>query len=211
MNGVVDAVAAWVVGMISVAGYVGIIGLMAAESACTPLPSEIIMPFAGYLASTGRLNLVLAATAGAVGCNLGLAIAYAVGAYGGRPAVLRWGRCFLVGADEVDRAERFFRKFGGAAVFVGRMLPLVRTFIALPAGLARMNVWRFHLYTFAGSWPWCYGLAYVGYVLGKRWNSDPALKTFMQRFDLLVLAAFVLCVGWYLWWRLRQTERPARS
>jgi membrane protein DedA with SNARE-associated domain len=211
MDGLLAAVAAWIVGVISALGYVGVAGLMAAESACTPLPSEIIMPFAGYLASTGRFSLVLVATAGALGCNLGSAVAYAVGAYGGRPAVLRWGRYLLVGPEEIAFADRFFQRFGGAAVFLARLLPLVRTFIALPAGVARMPVIRFHLYTFAGSWPWCFGLAYIGYVLGNKWNSSPALRIWMHRFDILVLGLVALSIGWFVWWRLRRRDSPQRG
>jgi len=172
LDSLLAPIVAWVVAVISAAGYAGVAGLMAVESACIPLPSEVIMPFAGYLASTGRFSLVLAATAGAVGCNLGSTVAYAVGARGGRPLVERWGRYVLLSSEDLDRAERFFRRYGGVAVLVGRLLPVIRTFIALPAGIARMPQLKFQLYTFVGSWPWCYALAYVGYVLGERWKSE---------------------------------------
>lgn len=138
LDSLLAPVGAWIVAVISAAGYAGIAGLMAVESACIPLPSEVVMPFAGYLASTGRFNLALAATAGAVGCNLGSTLAYAVGARGGRPLVERWDRYVLLGPDDLGHAERFFRRFGGLAVLIGRLLPVVRTFIALPAGIARM-------------------------------------------------------------------------
>jgi membrane protein DedA with SNARE-associated domain len=123
---------------------------MTVESACIPLPSEIIMPFAGYLASTGRFNLSVVATAGAIGCNLGSAIAYEIAARGGRRMVERWGARVLLDRDELDRMQRYFTRFGGITVLICRLLPLVRTFIALPAGLARMPRLRFHIYTFAG-------------------------------------------------------------
>ena len=203
LDSLLAPVAAWIVGVISAAGYAGVAGLMAVESACIPLPSEVIMPFAGYLASTGRFSLVLAATAGAVGCNVGSTLAYAVGARGGRPLVERWGRTILLSPGDLDRAERFFRRFGALAVLVGRLLPVVRTFIALPAGVARMPQLPFQLYTFAGSWPWCYALAYVGFLLGERWDSDPRLRAVMHRFDLAIVALLLLGLGWFAWRHLR--------
>jgi len=203
LDSLLAPIAAWVVAVISAAGYAGVAGLMAVESACIPLPSEVIMPFAGYLASTGRFSLVLAATAGAVGCNLGSTIAYAVGARGGRPLVERWGRYVLLSSEDLDWAERFFRRYGGVAVLVGRLLPVIRTFIALPAGIARMPQLKFQLYTFVGSWPWCYALAYVGYVLGERWESDPRLRAVMHRFDFAVVGLLALGIAWFLWRNLR--------
>jgi len=203
LDSLLAPVASWIVGVISAAGYAGVAGLMAVESACIPLPSEVIMPFAGYLASTGRFSLVLAATAGAVGCNVGSTLAYAVGARGGRLLVERWGRTILLSPGDLDRAERFFRRFGGPAVLVGRLLPVVRTFIAMPAGIARMPQLPFQLYTFVGSWPWCYALAYVGYLLGERWDSDPRLRAIMHRFDLAIAALLVLGFGWFVWRHLR--------
>lgn len=203
LDSLLAPVASWIVGVISAAGYAGVAGLMAVESACIPLPSEVIMPFAGYLASTGRFSLVLAATAGAVGCNVGSTLAYAVGARGGRLLVERWGRTILLSPGDLDRAERFFRRFGGPAVLVGRLLPVIRTFIALPAGIARMPQLPFQLYTFVGSWPWCYALAYVGYLLGERWDSDPRLRAIMHRFDLAIAALLVLGFGWFVWRHLR--------
>jgi len=207
MDSLLAPLAAWIVSVISAAGYAGVAGLMAVESACIPLPSEIIMPFAGYLASTGRFSLVLAATAGAVGCNIGSTLAYAVGARGGRPLVERWGRFILLSPGDLDRAERFFHRFGGPAVLIGRLLPVVRTFIALPAGIARMPQLPFQLYTFVGSWPWCYALATIGYLLGARWDSDPRLRTILHRFDFAIIGLLVLGLGWFAWRHVRQ-RRP---
>ena len=187
MNSIVAGLGGWIVAVISAGGYLGVAALMAAESACLPLPSEIIMPFAGYLASTGRFSLVLVATAGAIGCNLGSAVAYAVGASGGRALALRWGRYVMLSPAHLDRADWFFHRFGGPAVFIARLLPMVRTFIALPAGIARMPQIPFHIYTFVGSWPWCYALAYIGYVLGKKWNTDPRLHAVMRGLDVAAM------------------------
>jgi membrane protein DedA with SNARE-associated domain len=209
-HGLVASLTLVIVAVISDGGYLGIALLMAIESACLPLPSEIIMPFAGYLVHTGRFNLLLVATAGALGCNLGSAVAYAVGAHGGRPLLERYGRWLLVGPDELDQADRFFARFGAPAVFVGRLLPVVRTFIALPAGVARMSQLRFHVYTFLGSWPFCFALAFVGMKLGERWDNDPALRALFHRFDTLVILLAAACLAWYVWWRWPGRRWPGR-
>ena len=197
------AIAGFVIATISAGGYLGIVALMAIESVCIPLPSEIIMPFSGYLVSTGRFDLILAATAGAVGCNVGSTVAYFVGRYGGRPLVERWGAYIFMSRRELEAADRFFARFGGLAVLIGRLLPVIRTFIALPAGIARMKQLPFQVYTFVGSWPWCFALAYVGYRLGQRWDSDPRLRQIMHRFDYLVVALIVVAAGLFLWSRVR--------
>lgn len=198
-------VAGAAVATISSLGYLGIVLLMAIESACIPLPSEIIMPFSGYLVSTGRFDLLLVATAGAIGCNLGSTIAYAVGYYGGRPLVEKWGRYILMSRRDLDTVDRFFARFGSITVFVCRLLPVVRTFIALPAGVARMPQAKFQLYTFAGSWPWCFALAYVGEQLGTRWNNDPELRAIFHRFDIVIVGALALLAVIYVarHWRHR--------
>lgn len=141
------ALASFVIATISAGGYLGIVGLMAIESACIPIPSEIIMPFSGYLVSTGRFDLLLVATTGAVGCNIGSTLAYVVGCYGGRPLVEKWGAYIMMSRRDLDVTDRFFARFGGLAVLLGRLLPVVRTFIALPAGIARLPQLRFQIYT----------------------------------------------------------------
>src|SRR3954454_7792675 len=138
LSDIVGALAGAIVATISAVGYAGVALLMAVESACVPLPSEVIMPFAGYLASTGRFSLIEAATAGALGCNLGSTLAYEVGRFGGRRLVERWGAYVLLDRRDLDLADRFFARWGRLAVFVARLLPVIRTFISLPAGIARM-------------------------------------------------------------------------
>ena len=200
---ILSALASFVIAVISWGGYLGIALLMAIESACVPLPSELIMPFAGYLVSTDRFDLFLAATAGALGCNLGSIVAYEVGKRGGRPVAERWGRYILIGADELDAADRFFARWGNWAVLVGRLLPVIRTFIAFPAGVARMPLVPFHLYTFIGSWPFCLALAWVGMKLGDQWHSDPRLKAAFHQADLTIGLVLVALVGLYVWHRVR--------
>ena len=207
MHAILSAVAAWIVSVIAAGGYAGIALLMAIESACVPLPSEIIMPFAGYLVSLGRLDLIGVATAGAIGCNLGSIPAYLLGRHGGRAVVLRYGRWLLVGPGELDRAERFFARFGGSAVLVGRLLPVIRSVIAVPAGMARMPQVPFHLYTFVGSWPWCFALALIGKRLGAAWDHDPRLHAVMDKANVVVVIAVLAAVAFYVWHRVRGLRR----
>lgn len=190
--------AQFIIAVISQTGYPGIVLLMAIESACIPLPSEIIMPFSGYLVTTGRFSLWWVGVAGAVGCNVGSIIAYTLGSYGGRPWLERYGRYVLISHRDLAWADRWFSRYGEATVFFARLLPVIRTFIALPAGIARMNFWRFNLYTFFGSLPWCLGLAYLGLKLGERWAS---IRDYFHKFDTLI--GFVLLVGviWFVWSR----------
>jgi membrane protein DedA with SNARE-associated domain len=196
---IVSRVAAWIVGVIAATGYGGIVLLMAIESACVPLPSEVIMPFSGYLVSTGRFSLNLVAIAGAFGCLLGSLAAYYVGASGGRWVVERYGHYLLIAPHELETAERFFARWGPAAVFLSRLLPIVRTFIAFPAGVARMKLVPFALYTFAGSYLWCFGLAYIGMLLGTHWS---ALGPYFHRFDGILALSILAAIGWIIYNRL---------
>uniref|UniRef100_A0A7V4XTA4 DedA family protein n=1 Tax=Acidobacterium capsulatum TaxID=33075 RepID=A0A7V4XTA4_9BACT len=201
----------FIISVISSTGYTGITLLMAIESACTPMPSEVIMPFAGYLVEMGRLNLFWVATAGAIGCNLGSAVAYWIGAIGGRPFVERYGRYVLLSTRDLDRTERFFERYGSITVFTARMLPLVRAVIALPAGIARMPQLRFHLYTFLGSWPWCFLLAYAGMRLGRAWDTNPQFKAAFHRYQLGVEIVVLLALAWFVWSHWKNRERPTQA
>src|SRR5690348_4641078 len=204
---IVAVLARIIIGVISSTGYFGVLVLMAIESACIPLPSEIIMPFAGYLAYMGHFSLFWAATAGALGCNVGSVIAYEIGCYGGRPLVEKYGRYVWISRHDLEMADRFFLRFGAGAVFIARLLPVVRTFIALPAGIARMPRVRFHLYTFAGSWPWCFVLAWIGMKLGERWDKDPRLRQWLHRLDVLIIVLLMAAVVWFVrsHWKNRMT------
>ena len=199
-------------------GYFGIAVLMGIESACIPLPSELIMPYAGALSDDGvrialqdqygvalhPFNLYFAAFAGALGCNLGSELAYWVGATGGRKAIERYGRYVLISKHELEIADRWFQKRGDIIVLVARLLPVIRTFIAFPAGVARMNRVKFHVYTFAGSLPWCLGLAYVGQRLGQELLKETSpLKHFMHRFDLVIGVTIVAAAIWFVRSRLK--------
>ena len=199
------------VGLISSGGYLMVALLMAIQSACIPIPSEIIMPLAGYALAHTQLQLVLLATVASLASNLGSIPAYWVGARGGRPMVERYGSYLLLSRRDLNLVDRFFDRYGSITVLVGRMLPIVRTFIAFPAGVARMNQFRFHLYTFLGSWPWCYALAYIGMRLGASWNTNPRFKEIFSRFHLGVELVLVIGIAWFLWthWKNRIRTEPA--
>ena len=195
-----SVLAAAIIELSTRSGYLGIVLLMGIESACIPLPSEIIMPFSGYLVFKGTLVLWLVVLAGAVGCVLGSLLAYAIGAWGGRRLVERYGKYVLVSRKDLDLADRWFRERGGLIIFVGRLLPVVRTFIAFPAGVARMPIGRFCLYTFLGSLIWCWLLAFIGVKLGQHWDT---LGVWFHRFDVVILAALLLALGLYVWRHVR--------
>jgi membrane protein DedA with SNARE-associated domain len=196
--------------VIDAGGYAGIVALLAINSACIPLPSELIMPFSGYLVYLGRFNLILVALAGAVGCNLGSAFAYWLGAKGGRPMVERYGKWVLMSHHDLDRMTRFFEKYGSITVLLARMVPMVQTFIAFPAGIARMPRLRFHIYTTLGSLTWYFCLAYAGMKLGEKWHTDPRFYEWFHRFHLVVEIALLLGVVWFVWSHLSR-EREARA
>jgi membrane protein DedA with SNARE-associated domain len=206
---IIAALSAFVISVISASGYTGIVVLMAIESACIPLPSEVIMPFSGYLVFTGRFSLLWVATMGALGCNLGSLVAYEIGYHGGRPLVERFGSYIFLSRKELDLADRFFERYGNVTVFITRLLPVVRTFIALPAGIARMPRLQFHAYTFLGSWPWCLGLAYIGMLLGEKWDSDPRLKMWFHRFDAVIAGLLLLAIAWFVWSRWQHRIKTA--
>jgi membrane protein DedA with SNARE-associated domain len=187
---------AFIIGVLSSLGYAGVVLLMAIESACIPLPSELIMPFAGYLVFKGQLALWGVAFAGAVGCVLGSLVAYYVGLLGGRPLVQRYGKYLLVSQHDLDLADRWFARHGDITIFVGRLLPVVRTFIAFPAGVARMPLAKFVAYTFVGSLIWCWALAWVGQSLGEHWDT---LGMYFHRFDEVIALVILAGAAWWIW------------
>jgi membrane protein DedA with SNARE-associated domain len=192
---IIAILATWIMGVISSLGYSGVVLLMAIESACIPLPSEIIMPFAGFLVFKGEMTLWGVALAGAVGCVVGSIPAYYLGMYGGRPLVEKYGKWVLISHKDLNWADKAFEKHGEIIIFIGRLLPAVRTFIAFPAGVARMNMTKFVVYTFVGSLIWCYLLALAGFKMGENWES---LKVYFHEFHYVIAAAGAVFVVWYL-------------
>jgi membrane protein DedA with SNARE-associated domain len=178
---------------------------MAIESACIPFPSEVIMPLAGWFLIEDRGHgyeyLLLAGLFGAVGNLIGSLVAYYAGRLGGRPFLMRYGRWVLITPREIDFADRWFGRYGEVTVFVTRLLPVIRTFISLPAGIARMNVWRFSLFTFLGAFPWSVGLAWVGYLLGKNWED---ISDYMRPVSIPIAILVILFGCYFVYRRIRE-------
>jgi len=208
MHHILEALGHFVVTVISTLGYAGVVVCMAIESACIPLPSEIIMPFSGYLVFTGRFSLWWVSVAGAFGCVVGSVAAYYLGAYAGRGFIERYGRFVLVTRHDLDLADRWFAKYGHAAIFVSRLLPVVRTFISFPAGVARMPMLPFLLYTFLGSLPFCALLAWVGKVLGENWNT---LRKYFHGADLVIGALLLAGAIYWVWRHVTILRKEARE
>jgi membrane protein DedA with SNARE-associated domain len=208
---IIETLSVFIVATISALGYPGVVLLMGIESACIPLPSEIIMPFSGYLVYTGRFSLWAVSVAGAGGCVLGSLLAYWAGMYGGRPFIEKYGRYVLISRHDLDLADRWFARRGELIVFASRLLPVIRTFIAFPAGVARMNLTRFVAYTFLGSLPWCLGLAYVGLKLGEQWDKNDTLKTWFHRFDFVIGIIGVVAVAWWVWRHVKESRAQEAS
>lgn len=205
IENIISAFTTFIVNTISTLGYPGVVLLMAIESACIPLPSEIIMPFSGHLVATGEFSLWGVALAGAVGNLLGSIVIYWVGLKGGRALVSRYGKWIFISEHDVRMADQFFARFGSASVFLGRLLPVVRTFISLPAGIFKENFVKFCVYTFVGSFLWSLFLAYVGMQLGENWSE------LRQRFHWLDTAILLLILGLGIWWVWRHLKTGSKN
>lgn len=197
---VLEALFMTVVWVLAKFGYWGIALGMALESACIPLPSEIVLPFGGFLAATGRITLTEAVMAGQLGGLAGSIAAYLAGRYGGRRLLERYGKYLLISRKEIDWADRWFEGRGELTVFVARLLPGIRTFISLPAGIAGMNFGRFLFYSFLGMLPWSFAFTWAGYRLGQNWNQ---VREYLHRFDLVIIAVLLSAVAWFVWHKLK--------
>ncbi len=200
MEKILGALAAWVMHCISALGYPGVIGLMAMESACIPIPSEVIMPFSGFLVSTKAFTFHFAALAGVLGEAIGSTVGYYAGAYGGRPFLDKYGRYVLIRKRDMDRTTRVFEKFGEPVVFIGRLMPIIRTFISFPAGIAKMKFGKFLAFSIAGSVIWCYLMTYIGMVLGQNWQS---IRTYFKGADKVIAVLIILAFVFWLWHHLK--------
>jgi membrane protein DedA with SNARE-associated domain len=200
-------VALFIKNTITALGYPGIVLLMAIESAGIPLPSEIIMPFGGFLVFEKVFVLWGVALAGAIGCVAGSIPLYYIGLYGGRPLILKYGKWALISPHELEWADRVFARYGEWVVFAGRLLPVIRTYIAFPAGVSKMNMPRFIAYTFVGSLIWCWALAYAGVELGENWDQ---LRGYFQKFDVAIAAVGVLLLAAFIWSRIRALRAISR-
>ena len=198
-------------------GYLGVMIAMAIESAMVPLPSELILPYAGFLVSDlsaiepltgGPWSFWIVVIVGTIGNTLGSLIAYAIGAWGGRPFLQRWGRYLLIRQHEIELADRFFEKYGPATAFFSRLLPVVRTFISFPAGVARMPLGKFIFYSTAGAFLWSTLLVFAGQQLGENWVQ---IRHALEPFDLAIAIGVVALVLVFIWWRLGMPGRPQRT
>lgn len=209
---ILQPLADFIIFIVTKLSYVGVVLAMAIESACIPLPSEIIMPFAGFLVSQGILNFWLTSLAGGIGCLIGSLVAFAIGRYRGeefiRHLIIKYGKYILVFEYELDEAQEWFTKHGELIAFFSRLLPVIRTFISLPAGISQMNVKTFSFYTFVGSFIWSTGLTYVGLKLGENWNT---LGTYFHKFDLLIVIVGVLVAAWYVHHKLKKHKKYKKS
>jgi membrane protein DedA with SNARE-associated domain len=196
-------------------GLVGIIIAMAIESCCIPLPSELVMPLAGIMITQGKLlpgmnpivAVLIVAVVGSIGCLLGSTVAYWIGYAGGRPLLLKYGRYVLISQHDSDRADYFFHRWGSITTFFSRLLPVIRTYISLPAGIAKMPFWKFCMYTLLGSLPWCFVLAYIGTIIG---NNLGVLSPVFHYLDIIILVALVLLVVLFIWRHIKN-DREART
>ncbi len=191
----VESLVNFVMSAISSFGYLGVFLAMTVESACIPLPSEVIMPFAGFLSFKGEFNLIAVGIVGAFGNLAGSLIAYYIGKWGGLPLVEKYGKYILISHHDIQKAHKWFDKHGKSTVFFTRLIPVVRTFISFPAGVSEMNVATFSIYTFLGALPWSLFLAYVGYKLGEHWNT---LGTYFHKADLVVGIVIIIGLIWYI-------------
>jgi membrane protein DedA with SNARE-associated domain len=194
----------FITNVISSGGYAGIVLLMAIESAAIPLPSEIIMPFAGYLVTTGRFTLLGITLAGAIGSAIGSAVIYAIGYFGGRPLIEKYGKYVLIDHRDIAKAEVFFEKYDRRVSFFARIIPIGRTFISLPAGILRTNFKLFLLYSFIGSLIWCWFLGWLGIKLGVNWET---LRNYFHGLDYVIAALILLAIAWYVRRHIKNLKR----
>ena len=201
MSGLLSGASATVVHIISSLGYLGLGFLMALQTVAVPIPSEVILPFAGFLASMGRFNLFFIAIVGALGSCVGASIAYSIGDYGGRPLVEHYGKYVLISHADLDRTEKFFARFGSISVFIGQLLPIVRSFIGFASGLAKENYKKFLLSVFFGSFLWSLLLSFIGEKLGQNWSR---LKSNFHYLDLVVIALVVIGLIFWIYKHLKK-------
>ncbi|MBI3626881.1 DedA family protein [Candidatus Uhrbacteria bacterium] len=197
-----DLFASIATSVIAATGHAGVFVLMLVESAGIPIPSEVIMPFAGFLTATSRLNFWLVVLTGTSGNLAGSWLAYYIGLKGGRPFIVRFGRYFFLSQHDLDRAESWFAKRGEITVLVGRLLPVIRTYISFPAGIAKMDFKKFSFYTLAGVFPWCLLFMWLGIKLQNNWV---LIHTKLAALDKVILVLIIFVVGLYIWWRRRKT------
>ena len=213
MHGIETQIVEFLTRLIQSIGWPGVVAIMTLESANIPIPSEVTMPLAGWMlvqatGGTPQQALLLGGLFGAIGCTLGSIINYALGAWGGRPLIKRYGKWILVSEEDLDNADKWFARWGDWAAFISRLLPIVRTFISFPAGVTRMNFARFTVFSFLGSFIWCGLLALGGYYLGANWEQ---LRAIMRPFDIPIALIILAGVGWYIYKHVQKGRARQRA
>jgi len=208
ISSILSVVTHFIITVISSLGYAGVGVLMAIQTIAIPMPSEVIIPFAGSLVAAGRFSLLGIALVGSLGNTLGASIAYYIGYKGGRPLVEKYGRAVLISQHDLEMADRFFAKHGTKAAFFGMLLPVVRSFISFPAGISRVKFWKFAAYVFLGAFLWSVVLGYIGEKLGENWIT---LREKFKGFDVAVVALIALAAAWWIWRHLKSRNKPLMS
>ena len=204
---ILEILSSFILFVIDVSGYAGVFILMALESAAIPIPSEIIMTFSGFLAFRNDFSFFAVVLTGSFGNLFGSLLLYAVGYYGGRRVVMRYGRYIFFSEYHLRMAEQWFTKYGAITAFLGRILPIIRTYVSFPAGLARMNIWKFSAYTFIGSFIWSFFLAWIGFTLGERWQN---IETYARKFDIVIAGIIILGMIYFIWSHLKKRNTMPR-
>lgn len=209
MQAIEHQIVQFLTNLLQAIGWPGVVAIMTLESANIPIPSEVTMPLAGWMlvqarGMTARDALLLGGLFGALGCTLGSILSYGLGAWGGRPLLKRYGKWIMIGEEDLEKADRWFERWGDWAAFISRLLPIVRTFISFPAGVTKMNFWRFVVFTFTGSFIWCGLLALGGYYLGSNWET---LRNAMRPFDIPIAIAILAGLGWYIYRHVQKRKQ----
>ncbi|MFA6322481.1 MAG: DedA family protein [Candidatus Buchananbacteria bacterium] len=204
ISGIIDILANIIISIIGYLGYTGVFLLMFLESCGLPIPSEIIMPFAGFLVAKGQLSFFWVGLLGSLGNLAGSALAYYIGLWGGRPLIEKYGKWFLISKHDLNLADHWFNKYGDWAVFFGRLLPVVRTYISFPAGIAKMDIKKFCFYSFIGALPWCFLFAWLGIKMGNNWE---LIREKLHAFDMTILALVILMILLYVWRHLKNLKK----
>ncbi|MSU75408.1 MAG: DedA family protein [Candidatus Magasanikbacteria bacterium] len=205
---IIDILAAVVIGVIGYLGYAGIFLLMLVESCGVPMPSEVIMPFSGFLVYKGQLALWVVIIVGTLGNLVGSLLAYWIGYRGGRPLIEKYGKYILISKHDLDLADRWFSKYGQFTVFFGRLLPVVRTYISFPAGIAKMDLKKFSLYTFLGAFLWSWLFAWLGIKMGANWEQ---IRATLHNFDLAIAIGILVLIALYVWRHIRNRKRHSST
>jgi membrane protein DedA with SNARE-associated domain len=203
ITSIIDFLANIVIHAIDSIGYAGVFFLMLVESCGIPMPSEVIMPFSGFLVAVGKMNFWAVTFLGAFGNLIGSLIAYWIGLKGGRPLIEKYGKYFLISKHDLDIADSWFKKRGPLTAFFGRLLPVVRTYISFPAGIAKMDIKKFAVYTFAGALPWCMLFTWLGIKMGANWE---LIRLKLHNFDMAIAVLIVVVVGLYIYRHIRQNK-----